>query len=292
MRWLYRLPGGPALLGPAPPHAGVPLPARGGRPQAVGAAVDLCAGRRVRRSALWRIGTVLRQVRRFPWRRHCGGAGSSLFAVPFVLLVRVIDYLEREPLGLQVLAILWGGVVATSAALSGGTRCRTSWPRCSRPARRCQMGTGRDGRGGRGAGQGRGRRRDRAGGTTSDQQRGRRLCLRRPGRAGLPVGRGHGVRAQRRRARRRRRCDRAGDRLHSSCAGFSAACGATPCSLRSPEPGLPTPSRVAATQRGSGSAVALAAVRPRRRVPFSLELAVSCRRAADWASSVSSWSCS
>jgi RsiW-degrading membrane proteinase PrsW (M82 family) len=42
-----------------------------------------------------------------------------LYAVPFVLLVRVIDYLEREPLLLQATAVAWGGLVATSAAISG-----------------------------------------------------------------------------------------------------------------------------------------------------------------------------
>src|SRR5262249_59697515 len=42
-----------------------------------------------------------------------------VYAVPFVLLVRVIDYLEREPLLLQVTAVAWGGFVATSAAISG-----------------------------------------------------------------------------------------------------------------------------------------------------------------------------
>jgi protease PrsW len=44
-----------------------------------------------------------------------------LYAVPFILLVRVIDYLEREPLLLQATAIAWGGFVATSAAISGST---------------------------------------------------------------------------------------------------------------------------------------------------------------------------
>ena len=45
----------------------------------------------------------------------------ALYAVPFVLLVRVIDYIEREPWLLQIVATAWGGLVATSAAISGGT---------------------------------------------------------------------------------------------------------------------------------------------------------------------------
>jgi RsiW-degrading membrane proteinase PrsW (M82 family) len=45
----------------------------------------------------------------------------TLYAVPFVILVRMIDYLEREPLPLQVMAVLWGALVATATATRGGS---------------------------------------------------------------------------------------------------------------------------------------------------------------------------
>ena len=42
----------------------------------------------------------------------------EIASLPFVILVRAIDYLEREPFVLQVSAVAWGGLVATSAAIS------------------------------------------------------------------------------------------------------------------------------------------------------------------------------
>ena len=45
----------------------------------------------------------------------------AAYAVPFILLLRVIDYLEGQPAVLQATALAWGGVVATSAAIAGGT---------------------------------------------------------------------------------------------------------------------------------------------------------------------------
>jgi len=43
----------------------------------------------------------------------------ALYAIPFVIFVRAVDYLEREPAILLATAFAWGGLVATSAALSG-----------------------------------------------------------------------------------------------------------------------------------------------------------------------------
>jgi RsiW-degrading membrane proteinase PrsW (M82 family) len=43
----------------------------------------------------------------------------ALLAVPFWLFVSELDFLEREPIGLRVLAFAWGGLVATSAAIPG-----------------------------------------------------------------------------------------------------------------------------------------------------------------------------
>jgi RsiW-degrading membrane proteinase PrsW (M82 family) len=45
----------------------------------------------------------------------------GLYAVGFIALLREIDYLQREPLPAQLLALAWGGLVATTAAISGGT---------------------------------------------------------------------------------------------------------------------------------------------------------------------------
>ncbi len=139
MRWLYRLPGGPALLGPARRMPGVPLPAavaRGPweRPSTYVLIATYALG-------LWRMGTLLGQeFSDFPLATITAAVLVVLFAVPFVLLVRVIDYLEREPLGLQVLAILWGGVVATSAALSGGAALQNLLAKLFSPAAAAKWG--------------------------------------------------------------------------------------------------------------------------------------------------------
>ena len=43
----------------------------------------------------------------------------ALFAVPFWLFVSELDFLEREPTALRVLAFAWGGLVATAVAIPG-----------------------------------------------------------------------------------------------------------------------------------------------------------------------------
>jgi len=45
----------------------------------------------------------------------------ALLAVPFWLFVSELDFLEREPAGLRVLAFAWGGLVATSVSIPGST---------------------------------------------------------------------------------------------------------------------------------------------------------------------------
>ncbi len=45
----------------------------------------------------------------------------TLYAIPFVLLVREVDYLEREPVALLATAMGWGGLVATATANLGNT---------------------------------------------------------------------------------------------------------------------------------------------------------------------------
>jgi protease PrsW len=43
----------------------------------------------------------------------------ALYAIPFLLVLREVDYLEREPLALRLVAFGWGGVVATALANVG-----------------------------------------------------------------------------------------------------------------------------------------------------------------------------
>ncbi|MFI1992600.1 PrsW family intramembrane metalloprotease [Actinoplanes sp. NPDC020271] len=45
----------------------------------------------------------------------------ALLAVPFWLFVRELDFLEREPTALLVVAFSWGGLVATSVSIPGST---------------------------------------------------------------------------------------------------------------------------------------------------------------------------
>ncbi|MGA8116068.1 MAG: PrsW family intramembrane metalloprotease [Actinocatenispora sp.] len=45
----------------------------------------------------------------------------TAYAIPFVLVVREVDYLEREPVPLLATALGWGGLVATSMANLGNT---------------------------------------------------------------------------------------------------------------------------------------------------------------------------
>jgi RsiW-degrading membrane proteinase PrsW (M82 family) len=69
----------------------------------------------------WRIAGVLhRAFATYPIATATAVGLFLLYAVPFLLLLRVIDFLEREPLPLQLVAVAWGGLVATSAAIAGG----------------------------------------------------------------------------------------------------------------------------------------------------------------------------
>lgn len=48
----------------------------------------------------------------------------GVYAVPFVLVVRSLDYLEQEPTILLAMAFVWGGVVATSQAIPANQAVR------------------------------------------------------------------------------------------------------------------------------------------------------------------------
>jgi len=123
VKWRDRLTDGPAFLEPAGRLPEIPQP-----PVAVSPSSRRSVARpstyvlsAVYALGLWRIGTVLwRGLADFPVATITAAVLFALYALPFILLVRTIDYLEREPLQLQVMAFLWGGVVATSAALNGG----------------------------------------------------------------------------------------------------------------------------------------------------------------------------
>ncbi len=70
----------------------------------------------------WRLAALLHQsFASYPVATALALALFALYAVPFVLLLRAIDYLQRQPPWLQALAFAWGGVVATSAAIVGGS---------------------------------------------------------------------------------------------------------------------------------------------------------------------------
>lgn len=68
----------------------------------------------------WRFGSVLRRsFSAYPVATSVALALFALYAIPFIMLLRVIDYLEGEPIILQATAMAWGGLVATSAAIAG-----------------------------------------------------------------------------------------------------------------------------------------------------------------------------
>jgi hypothetical protein len=69
-----------------------------------------------------RIGLILnRSFANYPLAATVAVVLFVLYAVPFVILLRAIDYLEREPIVLQAVAVAWGGLVATSAAISASS---------------------------------------------------------------------------------------------------------------------------------------------------------------------------
>jgi len=122
--WIDRVSAGPVPRGPAPRVHGAEhtsaSAARRARPVLARPSTWLLLAAYV--AGAIRVGGILRSgFADFPIATTTAVVLFTLYAIPFILLVRVIDYLEREPVPLQVLSILWGGLVATSAAISGGT---------------------------------------------------------------------------------------------------------------------------------------------------------------------------
>jgi RsiW-degrading membrane proteinase PrsW (M82 family) len=70
----------------------------------------------------WRIADLMnRAFLAYPVAATTAVVLFVLYAVPFILLLRAIDYLEREPFVLQASAVAWGGLVATATAISAST---------------------------------------------------------------------------------------------------------------------------------------------------------------------------
>jgi protease PrsW len=67
-----------------------------------------------------RIGSVtVRFTDAYPLATLTAAGLFALFAVPFWIFVSELDFLEREPTALRVLALAWGGLVATAVAIPG-----------------------------------------------------------------------------------------------------------------------------------------------------------------------------
>jgi RsiW-degrading membrane proteinase PrsW (M82 family) len=70
----------------------------------------------------------------YPVATVTAAALFTLYAVPFVLVLRSIDFLEREPLLLVAAAMAWGGLVATTTAIPGDTAVRDILAKLGSPA--------------------------------------------------------------------------------------------------------------------------------------------------------------
>ncbi|HEY1178184.1 MAG TPA: PrsW family glutamic-type intramembrane protease, partial [Phytomonospora sp.] len=71
--------------------------------------------------ALWILGTAVKNCfAAYPLASTVAAIGFALFTVPFVIVLRRLDYLEREPPALVAIAFAWGGVVAYMGAVYGG----------------------------------------------------------------------------------------------------------------------------------------------------------------------------
>jgi RsiW-degrading membrane proteinase PrsW (M82 family) len=68
----------------------------------------------------WRIAVLLTaSAARYPIGTGLAVLLFALYAVPFVLVVRSLDFFEREPPLLILSALAWGGLIATAVAIPG-----------------------------------------------------------------------------------------------------------------------------------------------------------------------------
>jgi RsiW-degrading membrane proteinase PrsW (M82 family) len=70
----------------------------------------------------------------YPVAMLVAGVVFAAYAVPFLLFITDIDYLEPEPGALMVVAFCWGGGVATATAVPGSTALTALLAKASSPA--------------------------------------------------------------------------------------------------------------------------------------------------------------
>jgi protease PrsW len=71
---------------------------------------------------IWRVASLVGTAfTAYPNATIVAAVLFALYAVPFVIVTRSIDFLEREPPMLLAAAFGWGGAVATTTAISGNT---------------------------------------------------------------------------------------------------------------------------------------------------------------------------
>ncbi len=84
---------------------------------------------------LWRMSMLVSAAFvRFPVATVVAAALFILYAVPFVIVARSIDFFEPEPALLVGAAVGWGAVVATMTAISGNTAARAIVAKLVSPA--------------------------------------------------------------------------------------------------------------------------------------------------------------
>lgn len=83
----------------------------------------------------WRIALIFTDaVTLYPRASIAAFILFALYAVPFVQVVREVDFLEREPPELLVTAFVWGGLVATAMANIGNTAAQDILAKLFSPA--------------------------------------------------------------------------------------------------------------------------------------------------------------
>jgi protease PrsW len=84
---------------------------------------------------IWRISALFSAAFvRFPVATVVAAALFTLYAIPFVIVARSIDFFEPEPRLLVGAAVGWGAVVATTTAISGNAAARAMVAKLVSPA--------------------------------------------------------------------------------------------------------------------------------------------------------------
>lgn len=83
----------------------------------------------------WRLGAMLRPaVTAFPLSTALAIVLFGLYAVPFMLFIRHLDYFEREPPVLLAAVFAWGALVAVTAAVPGNAALNSLVAKLGSPA--------------------------------------------------------------------------------------------------------------------------------------------------------------